>query len=45
VRSQIPDATGLDGYSGYLLSDVPSQSIFISGDSYRCSEPLNATVG
>jgi len=45
VRSQYPNATGIDGYSGYVRADVPSENLFIAGDSYRCSEPLNAALG
>ena len=45
VRSQYPNATGIDGYSGYVRADVPSENLFIAGDAYRCSEPLNAALG
>lgn len=45
VRSLYQDATGIDGFSGYLRADVSSENLAIAGDSYRCSEPLTVAVG
>lgn len=42
VRSQYPDATGLDGFSGYVKPEAGSGGIFVAGDSFRCIQPLQS---
>lgn len=44
VRAQYPNATGLDGFSGYLKPEATSGEIFVAGDSFRCSEPLSSAT-
>jgi len=44
VLVEFPDASGLNGYSGYLQSGAASGDIFVAGDSFRCSEPLISAV-
>jgi len=44
VLAEFPDASGLNGYSGYLDSSAASGDIYVAGDSFRCSEPLISAV-
>jgi len=44
VLAEFPDASGLNGYSGYLDSSAASGDVYVAGESFRCSEPLISAV-
>ena len=44
VLTEFPDATGLNGYSGYLDRQANSADLFVAGPNFRCTNPLTPAV-
>ena len=44
VLNELPDASGLNGYAGYLDRSAMSSDIFVVDDAFRCSTPLTSAV-
>ena len=44
VLNEFPDASGLNGYTGYLDRSAVSSEFFVVDDAFRCSNTLTSAV-
>jgi len=44
VAAALPEADGLNGFTGYVQTGASPGDIFVAGESFRCGEPLSSAI-